>query len=63
MISHLACALSHLFLMFFHQHKARENAILHHVFIDAKWVAEEYLKRCQAGAWKKAWRPCTHSRH
>jgi hypothetical protein len=27
--------------------------ILRHVFIDAKWVAEEYLKRCKAGAWKK----------
>ena len=27
--------------------------ILRHVFIDANWVAEEYLKRCKAGAWKK----------
>jgi hypothetical protein len=27
--------------------------ILYHVFIDAKWVAGEYLKRCKAGAWKK----------
>jgi hypothetical protein len=27
--------------------------ILRHVFIDANWVAQEYLKRCKAGAWKK----------
>jgi hypothetical protein len=29
--------------------------ILRHVFIDANpnWVAEEYLKRCKAGAWNK----------
>jgi hypothetical protein len=27
--------------------------VMWHVFIDAKWVAEEYLKCCKAGVWKK----------
>jgi hypothetical protein len=27
--------------------------ILLHVFIDANWAAEDYLKRCKAGVWKK----------
>jgi len=27
--------------------------IMQSVFIDPKWVAEEYLRRCKAGKWKK----------
>ena len=28
-------------------------AILPKVYIDKEWVAQEYLMRCKAGAWKK----------
>ena len=28
--------------------------LMHHVFIDVKWVAEEYLARCKSGAWKQS---------
>ena len=28
-------------------------AILPKIYIDKKWVAQEYLRRCKAGAWKK----------
>ena len=27
--------------------------IMQNVFIDPKWVADEYLRRCKAGKWKK----------
>jgi hypothetical protein len=27
--------------------------IIQTVFIDPKWVAEEHLRRCKAGKWKK----------
>ena len=26
--------------------------MLNHVYIDPKWVAEEYMRRCKAKAWK-----------
>ena len=26
--------------------------MLNHIYIDPKWVAEEYMRRCKAKAWK-----------
>ena len=28
-------------------------SIVQNVYIDTHWVAQEYLRRCQAGSWKK----------
>ena len=28
-------------------------SIIQKVYIDKEWMAEEYLKRCKKGAWKK----------
>eukprot|EP00957_Ditylum_brightwellii_P156494 11910351-Ditylum_brightwellii.AAC.1 len=27
--------------------------MLHHIYINPKWVAEEYMRRCKVKAWKK----------
>jgi hypothetical protein len=29
--------------------------LVHHVFIDVEWVANEYLRRCKSGAWKQSY--------
>jgi hypothetical protein len=30
------------------------SSIVHNVYVDEKWVAKEYLRRCKINKWKKA---------